>query len=323
MPPEIMLRSFGLGVLYGVGGLTFGLGIRYIGFSLNYVIAIGISAVLGTVLPLVWTPNEGFVHRLGTLVDSREGLIVTLGIGLAVIGMFLCGYAGALRERSGGGRQPFDFRLGVPLAVLAGILSSVFNFSLIAGEPLAEAAVKQGAVELLSGNAIYPFSHGGAWVTNVAWCIVLMRKNRTSGQLIRLPGERPDSLGFYYLMAAASGAFWYFQFFFYGMGHLNLGEKFGFTSWAIHMALLILFSNIYGKLFREWEGASKWPRRIVHYGMIVIVAGTLVITYGNYEAEQAPAPEVDVPVETMPPARPSPVPEDVSAPSPPAPGEAP
>ena len=87
-------------------------------------------------------------------------------------------------------------------------------------------------------------------------------------------------------MAVLSGAFWYFQFFFYGMGHQKLGEKFGFTSWAIHMSLLILFSNIYGKIFREWEGASRRPKRIVHFGMLLIVVATLIITCGNQLAEQ-------------------------------------
>ena len=69
------------------------------------------------------------------------------------------------------------------------------------------------------------------------------------------------------------------------MGHQNLGDKFGFTSWAIHMSLLILFSNIYGKLFREWEAATRLPRKGVHYGMLVIVVATLLITYGNYIGE--------------------------------------
>jgi L-rhamnose-H+ transport protein len=178
--------------------------------------------------------------------------------------------------------ETFSFKLGVPLAIAAGILSAVFNFALLAGEPLAKAAVEQGTTELLSWNAIYPFSHGGAWLTNLIWCVWLIGKNRTASQFVRLPEKTRGGLPFYYLMALLSGAFWYFQFFFYGMGHHNLGDKFGFTSWAIHMSLLILFSNIYGKLFREWEGASAVPRKVVHYGMLVIVVATLIITCGNY-----------------------------------------
>jgi len=139
----------------------------------------------------------------------------------------------------------------------------------------------QGASELLKMNAIYPFSHGGAWVTNVIWCIVLIMRNGSASQFVRLPGETHKKLGFYYLMALLSGAFWYFQFFFYGMGHFNMGETYGFTSWALHMAMLILFSNIYGTLFKEWEGADKLPIRILRIGMALIVVATLIITYGN------------------------------------------
>jgi len=276
-----MLRSFLLGVLYGVGGLSFGLGIKYIGFSLNYAIAIGISAFLGTLLPLIWTPNDGFVWLLKETFNNTPGLIVLAGIVIALVGILFCGWAGALREKSGNSSTRFSFKIGVPLATVAGILSAVFNFALLAGEPLETEALAQGANELLKMNAIYPFSHGGAWVTNVIWCIVLIMRNGSASQFVRLPGETHKKLGFYYLMALLSGAFWYFQFFFYGMGHFNMGETYGFTSWALHMAMLILFSNIYGTLFKEWEGADKLPIRILRIGMALIVVATLIITYGN------------------------------------------
>ena len=93
-PKVVMLKTFGLGVLYGTGGLAFGLAIRYVGFSLTYSIAIGISAILGTVMPLFWTPNGGFVYKFDTLFNSNPGLLVFAGIVLAVSGIFICGYAG-------------------------------------------------------------------------------------------------------------------------------------------------------------------------------------------------------------------------------------
>jgi L-rhamnose-H+ transport protein len=75
---------------------------------------------------------------------------------------------------------------------------------------------------------------------------------------------------------------WYTQFFFYGMGHTNLGEKYGFTSWALHMAMLILASNLVGLVLREWKGAAALPRQVVNAGMCIILLGILVITYGNH-----------------------------------------
>jgi len=293
-PPEAMWKSFGLGVLYGVGGLSFGLGIRYIGFSLNYAIAIGISALLGTLVPLIWDPNEGWTWEIAEKFNAAPGQIILAGIIVSLGGIALCGWAGALREKSGGsGPSQFSFQRGVPLAILAGVLSSVFNFALLAGEPIEKAALDAGAPELLKMNAIYPFSHGGAWVTSFVWCLVVIGRNGTKSQFVRLPDNGGNSLGFYYLMALLSGAFWYFQFFFYGMGHAKLGETYGFTSWALHMAMLILFSNFYGYLFREWQGASTIPKKVLHAGMAVIVASTLIITYGNYLGEQKASPPIE------------------------------
>jgi len=293
-PPETLWKSFLLGVLYGVGGLSFGLGIRYIGFSLNYAIAIGISAGLGTLAPLIWHPHEGWIWTIGEKFSTGPGQIILAGIIISLGGIALCGWAGALRERaSGSAPSQFSFQRGVPLAILAGVLSSVFKFALDAGDPIKEAAIEAKASELLAMNAIYPFSNGGAWVTSFVWCAFLIGRNRTTSQFVRLPGKKRASLSFYYLMALVSGAFWYFQFFFYGMGNSKMGETYDFTSWALHMAMLILFSNFYGYLFREWEGATTIPKKVLHAGMAVIVASTLIITYGNYLGEQKASPSIE------------------------------
>ena len=289
-PTDVMLRSLALGIIYGVGGLTFGLGIRYIGFSLNYAIAIGISAGLGTLFPLIWHPNKGFVWEIVDKFSTVPGQIVLAGILISLGGIAVCGWAGVLRERTGGDSpSQYTFKVGVPLAVVAGTLSAVFNFALLAGEPLADAAAVAGASDLLKMNAIYPFSNGGAFITNFTWCVFLIVRNRTGGQFLQLPEKGIGTLGFYYLMGLLSGAFWYFQFFFYGMGHHHMGGAYGFTSWALHMAMLILFSNVYGWLFREWEGAGTRPRRVLHLGMAVIVVATLIITCGNYLGEASAA----------------------------------
>jgi L-rhamnose-H+ transport protein len=309
-----MLNSFVLGLIYGVGGLTFGLGIRYIGFSLNYMIAIGISAGLGTIFPLIWRPDKGFVWEIVDKFSNLPGWIVLAGIVVSLVGIAFCGAAGALRERFGGASpSQFNFKVGVPLAIMAGILSAVYNYALIAGSPIAESAVAVNAaaatdvreplaadpsdkgqretkmVDLLKMNAIYPFSNGGAWVTNFIWCLFLIGRNRTGAQLIRLPGQGKGRLLFYYLMALLSGAFWYFQFFFYGMGQAFIGTQYEFTSWGLHMSLLILFSNVYGVVFREWKGAGWLSAIVLYSGMVIIVGATLLIAYGNHLGQQMAA----------------------------------
>lgn len=280
-PTEAMRNSFLLGMLYGIGGFTFGLGVRYIGFSLNYAIAIGISCALGTVLPLVWTPDQGLVGKWPTLYETTPGQIVAIGLAAALLGIAICGWAGALREQVGG-KSEFRFALGIPLAITAGVLSAVYNFALLAGEPLAIAASEAGAPELLKYNAVYPFASGGAWVTNCVWGLMISLGKGTSSEFVRLPDDHRGSLSFYYLMAFFSGLLWYTQFFFYGMGHASLGKQYDFSSWALHMSMLILASNLVGRVLKEWEGASPLPRRVVQAGMAIIILAVLVIAYGNY-----------------------------------------
>lgn len=294
VPTSVMLKSFSIGALYGVGGLTFGLGIRYIGFSLNYAVAIGLSAALGTLLPLIWTPVDGFAWEIVDKFSSGPGLVILAGITIAIGGIVVCGYAGALRERSNTTKSnKYNLKIGLPLAISAGVLSACFNYALLAGAPLETAALNEGASQLLKMNAIYPFSNGGAWLTNLVGCIFLIRRNRTGSQFYKLGEGGGSKLSFYYLMALFSGAFWYFQFFFYGMGHYHMGENFGFTSWVLHMSMLILFSNLYGFLFKEWVGADKLPKRILHIGMACIGFACLLIAWGNYLGNDA----TDLPTE--------------------------
>lgn len=288
--PETMVKTFLLGMVFGVGGLTFGLGIRYIGFSLNYAIAIGMSALVGTLGELIWTPNDGFVWKIAEVFSTTSGQIVMAGIALSLLGIVFCGWAGALRERSGGAAAAqFAFKVGVPLAVLAGVLSAMLKYAFLAGDSIAEAAVDAGASELMKMTAIYPLALGGALVVNLAWCLVLVRRNKTGAQLVRLPGKGVGTLGLYYFMALITGLFWYLQFFFYGPGDSNMGN-YRFTSWGLLMALVVLLSNIYGWLFREWAGAQKSARWMLNVGMAIIMASVFVIGYGNYLREQhAPA----------------------------------
>ncbi len=291
--PAVLAKTFVLGMIVGGGVLTFGLGIRYIGFSLNYAIAIGVSALVGTIGPLIWTPNSGFVWEIVEVFSTRPGQTVLAGIVSSLVGIVVCGWAGALRERSGSATaMQFSFRVGVPLAVLAGALSAVLAYSFEAGEPLADAAKAAGASELMKMTAIYPVSLGGALVVNLVWCLVLMRRNKTGAQLVRLPDKGTATLGFYYVMALVTGLFWYLQFFFYGPGKSNMGT-FGFTSWGLQMALVVLFSNLYGWLFREWAGADKLAKRMLNLGMAIIMAAVFIIGYGNYLREQQPLPAAD------------------------------
>ena len=273
-PKAAMVRSFALGALYGVGGIAFGVAIRYIGFALTYSLAVGLSSVLGTLLPPLLAGNLG-----GTLA-GRGGSWVIGGVLLGAVGIAACGWSGWLKEGDlAHGKTPstFSARRGLPLCLLAGVLSAVFSFSLAAGQPVADVAAAHGAGHF-QGNVIYLFSHTGAFLTSAIYCVFLGRRNRSFGEYL---GGGDGALGVNWLLAALSGGLWYSQFFFYGLGHTRMGA-YGFSSWALHMIMLVAFSNVLGLVLHEWRGAHARTVRVLVVALTVLVAAVLLIAYGNY-----------------------------------------
>lgn len=275
-PTSAMISSFLLGMAYGVGGTAFGIAIRYVGFSLTYAIAVGISCVLGTLLPPL-------VHgTLGEVLKSNGTSFLIFGIVLGAVGIALCGLAGRNKEKDIEKGQDtksiFSLAKGLPLCLLAGILSALYGFSLDQGQPIADVAAKYGAANF-QGNVIYIFSNSGAFVTTLFYCLYLHSKNKTFKQYSA--ADSGGSLAKNYLMSLLTGVLWYGQFFFYGLGHVRMGN-YKFTSWAIHMIMLVLFSTVAGLAMKEWKNCSAATRRLLILALMVLIAAVLLLTYGNY-----------------------------------------
>jgi L-rhamnose-H+ transport protein len=272
-PGSAMQRSFLLGMAYGIGGTAFGIAIRYVGFSLTYAIAVGISCVLGTLLPPL-------VHgTLNSVIESNGANYIFGGVAMGAIGIALCGVAGRNKEKdlekAHNNKAGFSLSKGLPLCLLAGVLSALYGFSLDQGQPIADVAAKYGAGNF-QGNVVYLFSNSGAFLTTLIYCIYLHRKERTFGQYTSNTG----TLGINYLMAALTGILWYGQFFFYGLGHVRMG-KYKFTSWAIHMIMLVLLSSLVGLVLKEWKTSSNKTKGILLIALIVLLFAILLLTYGN------------------------------------------
>ncbi len=290
-PADAMIKSFLLGMAYGVGGTAFGIAIRYVGFSLTYAIAVGISCVLGTLLPPL-------VHdTLGDVLKSNGASFLIIGIVLGAVGIALCGFAGRNKEKDieqqdtsaiesiGTGndktvttpKSTFSLAKGLPLCLIAGILSALYGFSLDQGQPIADVAAKYGA-DNFQGNVIYIFSNSGAFITTLVYCLYLHNKEKTFGQYATAGG---NSLIKNYSMSILTGFLWYGQFFFYGLGHVRMGN-YKFTSWAIHMIMLVLFSSVAGLLLKEWKNCSRLTMRLLILALLVLITAVLLLTYGNY-----------------------------------------
>ncbi len=277
-PHDAMWKSFVLGAFYGIGGTAFGISIRYIGFSLTYAIAVGLSSVLGTLIPLLVK---------GTLMEvlHKPGASWVIGgIAVGTLGIACAGWAGWLKEADlskQNAKGNFSLSKGLLLSLLAGVLSAVYGFALATGEPIAQVAEAHGA-GIFRGNVVYIFSNSGAFLTTAIYCLWLHARHKTLGEMVELPaGPEKASLPANFVLAAITGCLWYGQFFFYNLGHVKLGDKFAFSSWAIHMIMLVLFSNLMGVLLLEWRGCRRATHYVIGIALVVLIAAVLLLTYGN------------------------------------------
>ena len=301
------------GVLWGVGGITFGLAIRYLGIALGYAIALGLCAFFGTLVPPVYH------GQIGTLAHQTSGQIILLGVVVCVIGVAVNGAAGYSKEqeitpeeKAEAGERDYNFGKGVAIAVLAGFMSSFFAFGLAAGKPLGDLArvqlIASGRSDLWQNLPVLIIVLWGGFITNFVWSAILIFQNGSIKQFAGEPGINPmraaavsgstlvdldpldpstfdrlapRTLFFNYIFAAMAGVIWYFQFFFYSMGQTKMG-KYDFSSWTLHMASIIIFATLWGLVLKEWHGTSTRTKLLVTCGLSLLVGSTIIVGYGNY-----------------------------------------
>ena len=279
-PHAAMLNAFLLGMGYGVGGTAFGVSIRYLGFSVTYALSIGISSVVGTLLPPFLS------HHLGSFLYQPGGGFIFAGILVATVGIFVSGLAGRLRDRDAVPGAPIPsfphLRKGFFFAIAAGLLSAVFGLALAAGQPLADTAARYGAGQF-QGNIILIFACGGAFVSTAIICLVLhLRAGSLREYVAFADGPEHGLLQSNYALATLTGVLWYGQFFFYGIAHTLMG-RFAFVSWALHMTMLVFFSAFVGLLLREWR--SSRPRTILTLiaALLLLIGSVAAIGWGSFQ----------------------------------------
>jgi L-rhamnose-H+ transport protein len=312
-PPTSLGYALLFGILWGVGGLTFGLAIRYLGIALGYAIALGLCTAFGTLVPPI------FHGQIATIAHETSGRIILFGVLVCVIAVAVNGAAGYSKEKeitpeekAEAGEKDFSFAKGIAVAIFAGFMSSFFAFGLDAGAPIAKIAKTElllnGRLDLWQNLPVLVVVLWGGFLTNFIWSTILIYRNRSVRQFAGYPGSNPmratatsgDTLADFdptdrtftqmiapktltlnYLFAALAGIIWYFQFFFYSMGQTKMG-KYDFSSWALHMASIIIFATLWGLALKEWRGTSKRTKLLVASGLTLLIASTLVIGYGNY-----------------------------------------
>jgi L-rhamnose-H+ transport protein len=273
------------GVLWGFGGLTYGLTMRYLGMSLGMAIILGLTMVIGTLGPPL------FHGTLAALAETRTGWITFLGIALALAGVFVVAGAGRRKESEQSAEQgesaiaEFNFPRGILVAIFSGVMSSCFAFGLDTGAPIRALTLAAGTSPLSQGLPVLCVVLVGGFTTNFIWCLYLLITNRTAKELVGVRGPSADDteprLLRNYLLCALAGTAWYFQFFFYTMGESQMGA-YAFSSWTLHMASIIIFGTLWGFAFREWSQSRRRTKRLVWIGVAALVIATIVIGAGNY-----------------------------------------
>lgn len=253
------------GILWGVGGLTFGLSMRYLGVALGQSISLGTCAGFGTLLPAIFA---------GTNLLQGNGLILLSGVCVTLAGIAVIGYAGSLRatdmskNEKRAAVQEFALTKGLLVALLAGVMSACFALGLDAGTPIKEAALAGGVEGLYAGLPVIFLVTLGGFLTNAAYCIQQNLANHTLRDY-KQKGVWTNNLVF----CALAGILWYMQFFGLEVGKSFLTESpvlLAF-SWCILMALNVTFSNIWGIVLKEWKGVSAKTIGVLITGLAILI----------------------------------------------------
>lgn len=259
------------GALWGVGGLTFGLSMRYLGVALGQSIALGTCAALGTIMgPVllnVFFPEQGAMESLTASV--------LIGVAVTLIGIGIIGLAGHMRtsilseEEKRAAVNDYNFPKGIAIALLAGFMSGCFNVGLTFGESLHF----DGSNPMTATLPATLLVTLGGFVTNAAYCLWQNHKNHTWTDY-RCRGVWGNNLIFCFL----AGALWYSQFFglSLGKGFLTSSPTLMTLSFCILMALNVVFSNVWGIILKEWKGCSKKTIMVLVLGIIVLIISSFL-----------------------------------------------
>ena len=263
------------GILWGFGGLTFGLSLRYLGVALGQSIALGLCAAFGTLLPPIIAGDNLFA--------TKGGILTVIGVAITITGIIIIGYAGSLKSREMSEEEKkaavkeFALKKGILIAIFAGIMSACFNFGFEAGKPIEKIALAHGANPLFQKNPSLIFILLGGFITNMVYCGFLNIRNKTYKDYYSVSGSLFLNNLFFTFLA---GFLWFLQFHFFGMGSSKLPAGMAVFGWSILMALNIAISNIWGIILNEWKGVKTKTIIVLITGIVVLILSTFIVKLG-------------------------------------------
>ncbi len=274
MGSHVLWKVALFGAMWGVGNVNYGLAMRHLGMSLGIGVAIGVTLVVGTLMPPL-------LHgQAAVLFATRGGLLTMAGVVVALVGVAIVSYAGHQKEMQLRGEPTeFNLKLGLALAGMCGVFSSGMSFAIDAAKPMEAAALHLGVNPLYAALPSYVVIMGGGALVNMSYCFIRLAVVKGISLRKDLAETRGTVLKNASL-AATGGIMWYLQFFFYAWGAANIPQRLSYVNWMLHMSGYVLCGGIVGLALGEWVGVGSRPVRLLWLGMLVIIAAANLVGLG-------------------------------------------
>jgi L-rhamnose-H+ transport protein len=274
-----MLLVFIFGLCWGLGAVFFGQSIAMIGISLSFALCIGLATALGALIPMLKDPQ---------VFQTAAGMWSTAGIFVMVVGVAICAVAGHFKEKQlqavfgddpetqePASKPAGGMMLGLVLATLGGIFSSMLNFAFNFSGSIKEAALSLGASETSASDPVWAMTLLGGLATNVLYCSFLLFRNKTWGDY-----RKPQTTSHWFL-AALMGAIWMPSIALYGRAAVLMGDLGGSAGWGLYMGVVILISNVWGFVTGEWKGIHGKPINLIVTGVVLLLLAICIIGYAT------------------------------------------
>ena len=264
----LMVALFG--AAWGVAQVLFGLALDKIGMALTFSIVLGLSAAMGSIVPLVRLHADRLL--------TRAGIISLAGVALVLLGVAMSAVAGTMRERAkntDAAAKP-HFVGGLLMAVASGVCASMMNVGFAYGAPLAAAASEHGANSLWQTDAIWVPLMVGGFVPNLLYCVYLLGKRKTSAQYTarNVWPNVPLALGM--------GILWFGSSVLYGIATVFLGDLGPVVGWPLFMSLIVIVASVLGVWTGEWRGAGSRALRTQAVAVAILVAAVVVLSRATF-----------------------------------------
>ena len=271
---SVVWKTVLFGCMWGVGNVNYGLTMRYLGMSLGIGVAIGVTLVVGTLIPPVM--HGQWIY----LFTTASGRMTMIGVGVALIGVAIVSYAGHQKElQLGSATKQFNLKRGLLLACMCGVFSSGMSFAIDAAKPIEAQALHLGVPPLYAALPSYVLIMGGGALVNLSYCFLRLLLVKELSFLNDM-AESPLVLLRNASLAATGGIMWYLQFFFYAWGASNIAQRLSYVNWMLHMSGYVLCGGLVGLALGEWRKVDRRPVLLLWLGMIVIIVAANLVGLG-------------------------------------------